>query len=163
MSATLPHSVIDGALRVLAAAGVANLMAPSHAGIGAILAFHRVHHAGPDEFSSQAISVAPEIFRRVLDVLVARDYTFVSMRGLLDVLAGRTATNGRVICLTFDDGFADTYTSAFPICREYAVPMTVYLVSGFIRREFPMWGMGLKQRSRQTTSWWSNSKASGCG
>ena len=143
MSATLQHSLIDGALRVMSAAGLANLIAPTHAGIGAILAFHRVHRAGRNEFSSQGISVAPEIFRRVLDVLVRGGYSFVSMSGLLDILAGRTARNGKVVCFTFDDGFADTYTSAFPICREYRVPMTVYLVSGFIRREFPMWGMGL--------------------
>src|SRR3979411_1123626 len=50
----------------------------------------------------------------------------------------------RFMCLTFDDGFVDTYTEAFPICRELGVPMTVYLVSGFVRREFPLWLFGLE-------------------
>lgn len=144
MSATLHHSLLNGALIAVSAAGVGNLMAPSHAGIGAILAFHRVYRPGRNEFSSQGISVAPERFRRVLEGLIGRGYTFVTMSGLLDVLAGRTAANSRTVCLTFDDGFADTYTSAFAICREYRVPMTVYLVSGFIKRDYPMWGMGLE-------------------
>ena len=144
MSATLHHSFLNGALLAISAAGVANLMAPTHAGIGAILAFHRVHRPGINEFSSQRLSVSPERFRRVLEGLIGRGYTFVSMSGLLDVLASRTAANSRIVCLTFDDGFADTYTSAFAICREYRVPMTVYLVSGFIKREYPMWGIGLE-------------------
>lgn len=144
MSTALPHFLLDGALRVVSAVGLAKLMAPSPAGIGAILAFHRIHQVGRDEFSSRAMSVAPETFRGILDRLIARGYNFVSMSELLDRMAGRTAANGRIVCLTFDDGFTDTYTSAFAICREYRVPMTVYLVSGFMKREFPMWGIGLE-------------------
>jgi peptidoglycan/xylan/chitin deacetylase (PgdA/CDA1 family) len=49
------------------------------------------------------------------------------------------------VCLTFDDGFVDTYGEAYAICREFGVPMTVYLVSGFMRREFPMWSFGLEK------------------
>lgn len=144
MSTTLPHFLLDGALRVVSAVGLANLMAPSHAGIGAILAFHRIHRVGREEFGSPAMSVAPETFRCILDTLIARGYKFVSMSELLERMAGRTTADGRVVCLTFDDGFADTYTSAFPICQEYRVPMTVYLVSGFMKREFPMWGIVLE-------------------
>lgn len=144
MPTTLPHFLLEGALRVISVAGLAKLMGPSFAGFGAILAFHRVHRPGAHEVGSQAISVPPETFRRVLDSLTTRNYRFVSMSGLIDILAGRTAANGRVVCLTFDDGFADTYTSAFAICRQYRVPMTVYLVSGFMKREFPMWGVCLE-------------------
>jgi peptidoglycan/xylan/chitin deacetylase (PgdA/CDA1 family) len=144
MSTTLPHFMVDSALQIASAMGLAHLMPPSHAGIGAILSFHRVHRVGRDEFGSRAMSVAPETFRGILDTLIARGYDFVSMSGLLDRLAGGLAANSRVVCLTFDDGFVDTYTSAFPICRACHVPMTVYLVSGFMKREFPMWGIGLE-------------------
>jgi peptidoglycan/xylan/chitin deacetylase (PgdA/CDA1 family) len=144
MSTPLRHFLLDGALRTLSAAGLANLMAPSHAGIGAILAFHRVHRVDHEELGSRAMSVAPETFRRILETLIGRGYNFVSMSGLLDRLSRRRAANGRLVCLTFDDGFEDTHSSAFSICREYGVPMTVYLVSGFINREFPMWGIGLE-------------------
>lgn len=140
----LPHFLLDGALRAASAVRLASLSPPSHAGLGAILAFHRIHRPGPYAFGSQALSVAPEDFRDILDTLIDRSYSFVSMSGLLDILAGRTAAKGRVVCLTFDDGFADTYTSAFPICRQYRLPMTVYLVSGFVKREFPMWGTCLE-------------------
>ena len=31
------------------------------------------------------------------------------------------------------------------MCRKFGVPMTVYLVSAFIRREFPMWALGVDE------------------
>jgi peptidoglycan/xylan/chitin deacetylase (PgdA/CDA1 family) len=88
------------------------------------------------------LSVDPLLFRRLLLSLIDRGYAFVTASGLLQRL-GRPADGRKVICLTFDDGFIDTYTAAFPICRELGVPMTVYLVSGFASRTFPMWGLGL--------------------
>ena len=34
-----------------------------------------------------------------------------------------------LVVLTFDDGYRDTYTTAFPILREHAMPFTVYLAT----------------------------------
>jgi peptidoglycan/xylan/chitin deacetylase (PgdA/CDA1 family) len=140
----LQQFLLDRLFGALSIAGVPKLVGRWQAGRGAILAFHRVHHAGDGEFGAHAISVPPEDFRNILETLTHRGYTFLSMSGLVDLLVGRNAITGPVVCLTFDDGFADTYTCAFPICREYRVPMTVYLVSGFVTGEFPMWGFGLE-------------------
>jgi peptidoglycan/xylan/chitin deacetylase (PgdA/CDA1 family) len=128
----------------LSASGLPWLMAKRHAGEGGILSFHRICRPGPYEFSSQALSVAPESFRRIVQTLIERGYRFLSMSALADRLRNPEPAPGRFICLTFDDGFVDNYTAAFPICRELSVPMTVYLVSSFVRREFPMWSFGLE-------------------
>jgi O-antigen/teichoic acid export membrane protein/peptidoglycan/xylan/chitin deacetylase (PgdA/CDA1 family) len=128
----------------LSASGLPRLMAKRHAGEGGILSFHRVYRPNRHEFSSQTLSVAPENFRRIVQTLIGRGYRFLSMSALASRLQNPEAAAGKFICLTFDDGFVDNYTEAFPICRELGVPMTVYLVSSFVRREFPMWSFGLE-------------------
>jgi peptidoglycan/xylan/chitin deacetylase (PgdA/CDA1 family) len=129
----------------LAASGLPRVMAGHNAGQGGILSFHRIYHPKPHEFGSQALSVAPDNFRRVVQTLIARDYFFLTMSALAERLRNPQPPPGKFVCLTFDDGFVDNYTEAFAICCELGVPMTVYLVSGFVRREFPMWGLGLEE------------------
>jgi peptidoglycan/xylan/chitin deacetylase (PgdA/CDA1 family) len=116
-----------------------------NAGQGGILSFHRIYRPKPQEFGFQALSVAPDSFRRVVQTLIDRDYCFLTMSALAERLRNPEPPPGKFVCLTFDDGFVDNYSEAFAICRELGVPMTVYLVSGFVRREFPMWGIGLEE------------------
>lgn len=36
------------------------------------------------------------------------------------------------ICVTFDDGWKDTFINAFPILRDLGIPATVYVVTGLL-------------------------------
>jgi hypothetical protein len=146
----LQQALIGAVLRSLSAAGVPRLVSKHYSGLGGILAFHRLYQPEAGEFGSFSTSVAPHTFCRIVETLIEQGYTFLSMSGLVEWLSGSRTVDGKFVCLTFDDGFADTYTSAFPICREYGVPMTVYLVSGVIRRDFPMWSFGLEKAIAKT-------------
>ncbi len=128
----------------LSASGLPGLVARHHAGQGAILSFHRVHRPDDDELLPKTLSVSPENFRSILQALLRKGYRFLSMGALVDRLQGADRRTDKFVCVTFDDGFVDNYTEAFPICRELGVPMTIYLVSSFVRREFPTWGFGLE-------------------
>src|SRR5262249_10581128 len=146
---SLPWDMKEGlyrsGLRLLAASGIPRLMTRYGAGQGAILSFHRICATGPHQFGSHSLAVTPEIFRRDIQALRERGYDFLTMSALADRLRDGGLARQKFVCLTFDDGFADTYTEAYPICRELGVPMTVYLVSAFVRREFPTWSFGLDE------------------
>jgi peptidoglycan/xylan/chitin deacetylase (PgdA/CDA1 family) len=43
------------------------------------------------------------------------------------------------VAFTFDDGWSDNHSVAFPITREYEVPLTVFLCPGLIDRKSPFW------------------------
>lgn len=44
----------------------------------------------------------------------------------------------RLVALTFDDGYEDTYTTAYPRLKEFGVPFTLYLATESIETGVPL-------------------------
>lgn len=98
-----------------------------------ILVYHRVVRevTGPDPFG---ICVTVPQFEYQMSYLRRRGYQSVSL-GDVECLLGanrRGLAPRRPIVITFDDGYIDTYTNAFPVLRMYGLDATVLLVSGRI-------------------------------
>lgn len=47
--------------------------------------------------------------------------------------------NAPTACITFDDGYANNFTTALPVLRRYGAPATVYLVTGLIGTDRRLW------------------------
>lgn len=77
----------------------------------------------------------PEVFARHIALLQAEGWEVVSLKSGLQTLDGGNAARRKVIALTFDDGFRDFYTAAFPILKQYGFGATVFLPTAFIGRE----------------------------
>lgn len=94
------------------------------------LVYHRVC---PDRESFRSTYVvSASDFRRQMEFLAGHNYEIVTLDALL---TGRPGSNGRPrILLTFDDGYLDNYTHAFPVLRELGLPAIVFLVADFSRR-----------------------------
>ncbi len=91
-----------------------------------IFCYHRVGTGGIPFFSS----LPPALFEAQIGFLRKR-YRIVS----LDELYRRLQDPGpaeQAVAITFDDGYRDTYTAAFPILRKYGVPATIFLTVGSI-------------------------------
>ena len=43
------------------------------------------------------------------------------------------------VVLTFDDGYINNYTCAFPILKKYNIPATIFVMTGFIDRTTYLW------------------------
>src|SRR5947209_1356908 len=53
------------------------------------------------------------------------------------------------LVLTFDDGYHDNYTHAFALARELRVPITIFLVPGYVESTYPFpWQEGKRLASR---------------
>lgn len=71
------------------------------------------------------IDISPARFEQQLQWL-ARSGRVVSLEQTLK------PTRGRAIAITFDDGYRDNLTVALPLLEKYNVPMTLFVVAGFL-------------------------------
>ena len=134
------------ALWSLSASHLPAVIAHRRAGIGSILTFHRICDVeGPFAFGSKALSVSPTTFRRVVNSLHVAGWDFVTMSEVETRIRATEPGARKFVCLTFDDGFDDTFNNAFPVCRTLGIPMVVYVTTGPMKRSFPMWWLGLEK------------------
>jgi peptidoglycan/xylan/chitin deacetylase (PgdA/CDA1 family) len=101
----------------------------------------------PDLPPYYKVNTAPSAFRRQMEFLALNNYQTISLRDLLYLLSNpslaplgpgggesvRTTLSRRPVVLTFDDGFHDFYTGAFPILQEHGFSATMFLPTAFIR------------------------------
>lgn len=101
-----------------------------------VLMYHSVSdrsEAGVAPYYRTATS--PKVFAEQMALLHAEGWETVSLRAGLDVLRGGKGTPKKVVALTFDDGFLDFCTTAFPVLRQYGFGATVYLPTAFIGKQ----------------------------
>lgn len=90
-----------------------------------VLVYHRVGEPPSDPYGQ---AVAPERFARQLDAVRSR-YHVLAVDDLLERLQGRDYRDGTV-AVTFDDGYADTLTQAYPLAAGLGVPIHVFVTAG---------------------------------
>ena len=66
--------------------------------------------------------------------LVDHGYHSITPDELYDFLAGRGTLPDRPVLITFDDGYEDNYTNAYPILKKYNLKATIFIVTGFVSK-----------------------------
>lgn len=99
-----------------------------------ILVYHYIRAATPGDQLGFKLSVTPSDFAAQMDWLAANGYHPITLGELDAYLSGARGLPARPIVLTFDDGYADFYTSALPVLLARDFRAVAYVVSGFIGR-----------------------------
>ncbi len=132
-------------LELLYFSGLAWLGAPATRGAGVILRFERVRPRRAARFQPlRSREITPKFLDRTIQALKRWKFDIVSM----DEVCRRAVTPampGRFACLTFDGGYRDLTTSAYPLLVEHGVPFTVYLPTAFPDGLGEAWWLGLEE------------------
>jgi peptidoglycan/xylan/chitin deacetylase (PgdA/CDA1 family) len=90
-----------------------------------ILAYHQIGDQGlPGQVSVQH-------FREHLDFLSA-GCRLVALSDGLQALQSRSPSQSPAVAITFDDGYRDNFTQAFPLILRYRTPATIFVATGLI-------------------------------
>lgn len=94
----------------------------------AILTYHRVSNKC-DDWSLNPLPV--ESFEEHLKFLT-NSYNIISLEDLVDMMIKKEPVTEKTLVLTFDDGYKDNYTNAYPLLQKYEIPATIFLTSKLI-------------------------------
>jgi peptidoglycan/xylan/chitin deacetylase (PgdA/CDA1 family) len=92
-----------------------------------ILYYHRVAEDIPP-----GQGVPPGVFRSQIEYLRQRRYQSIGFDDLADYFRTGRSLPVKPVIITFDDGYQDTFTQAYPILKTAGFNATVFMVSGFI-------------------------------
>ncbi len=91
-----------------------------------VLMYHRVTEGRGARYAKPLAEL-----RRELAWLRTQGYAIVTLRAVLDALAGGPALPDRPVLLTFDDGTEDARTLLHPLLRELRMPGVLFAVPGW--------------------------------
>ena len=117
-----------------------------------VLTFHRIGNAQETDYDSGVFSATVEQFDAIIAFLKGR-FHFATLEEAVR-LANGAAPRGDRVLLTFDDGYRDNYTLAYPILRSHGVSAAFFLPTAFVGTGLLPWWDAIafvvkKSRKRQ--------------
>jgi peptidoglycan/xylan/chitin deacetylase (PgdA/CDA1 family) len=98
-----------------------------------ILMYHSVSESAENGVAPYyRVTTSPERFARQLEWLREWGYTVVPLDDAIGGLSTGSLGSERRVVLTFDDGFRDFLTGAWPVIQRMAATATVFLPTSFI-------------------------------
>ena len=129
-------SRIDSLLRV-----AAPFIRPIYGGAGLILMFHRILPAEsrPRIGGHARLEITPEAMEQTIQYFARRKYDVYSPDDLHHFLTGAKKADKPFVLFTFDDGYVDNLTHAYPIFKKHNIPFTVNVSTCFPERTAILW------------------------
>jgi len=93
-----------------------------------ILMYHQIDVPAPKGSPWRGLTVHPRSFRRQMMWLHRLGYRGLSMRDVLPYVRGER--QGKVVGITFDDGFRNVFEHALPVLVDLGFTATNYIVAG---------------------------------
>lgn len=104
-----------------------------------VINYHRVANLEDFQDSFQPnISASPLGFDEQIQYLM-KWYQIISIDNLNDYLINKKPLPPHPVLITFDDGYLDNYTNAFPVLYKNKLPAIIFLASGYISSNLPFY------------------------
>jgi peptidoglycan/xylan/chitin deacetylase (PgdA/CDA1 family) len=81
-----------------------------------------------------------------------RAMTPVSLRDVVEAVRGERGLPPRAVAVTFDDGYLDNYTAAFPALKRHGIPATVFVSTAFVETGATFWWDQVFAMARATSA-----------
>lgn len=114
----LPHSLVALLFASPVGAWMWRLLSQQPRRWGRVITYHSVTELEVPYFEAQV-------------KMLKESYTVVSLEELVKGVQEGTLED-RCVAVTFDDGFLDNYTNAFPVLQRYGIPATFFVSTQFI-------------------------------
>jgi peptidoglycan/xylan/chitin deacetylase (PgdA/CDA1 family) len=98
-----------------------------------VLMYHSISDEKEKSHPYYHLNTSPAVFDAHMHYLHENNYSVINLQALENIF--NTKDSSKYVVITFDDGFYDFFTNAFPILNKYNFSATVFLPTGFIHNE----------------------------
>lgn len=99
-----------------------------------------MYHHVDERWQEWKLSVSPASFARQMEFLKAHRYKVLSLSEYVDILKNKKPIPKKSVVITFDDGYDNNFTEAFPVLKKMEFPATVFVqVDGVGRKGYMTW------------------------
>jgi peptidoglycan/xylan/chitin deacetylase (PgdA/CDA1 family) len=116
-----------------------------------ILNYHRIGNPASTAFDRGTFSCSLSRFRLHLETICER-FKVINLDRLAHIVAkGALPTKKPIAVITFDDGYADNYSLAFPLLKEFSFTAAFFLPTSFINADHIPWWDEIAWHVRQSS------------
>ncbi len=92
-----------------------------------ILCYHRIV-----DKPARYTNLQPAAFEAQMNYLAQHNFNVVPLGEIVDAMQYGTKLPKQTVALTFDDGYKDNYTVAYPILKQHKFPATLFIYPNYI-------------------------------
>jgi peptidoglycan/xylan/chitin deacetylase (PgdA/CDA1 family) len=101
-----------------------------------ILMYHSISdNIEPNIHPYYQTTTSPAVFSKHMQFLYESGYSVLRLKDAVSLLNSRNNNYHKAVVLTFDDGFSDFYSQAFPILQIFRFTCTVFLTTAFVENQ----------------------------
>ena len=101
--------------------------------------YHRIGDAQQCQFDRAVFSCSIKAFEQHIKE-ISENFIVINTVELHELIKNNKLTHNRYAIITFDDGYLDNFTNAYPILKKHKVPGVFYLVTDFLNEiSIPWW------------------------
>jgi peptidoglycan/xylan/chitin deacetylase (PgdA/CDA1 family) len=143
--AAIRQAILRAGLEALYFTGGHFWLRPLVGGVGVILTLHHVRPARDRAFHpNRLLEVTPKFLEAAIKRVRRTGLEPVSLDEMHRRLVDRDFRR-RFACFTFDDGYRDVLTFAYPVLKKHKVPFALYVATSFPDRLGELWWLTLEE------------------
>lgn len=118
-----------------------------------IIFYHYIeYNHDPKDTIRMHLTVTPYWLEKQLRFLRDNGYTTVDLNQVRAAIMGRKDLPPKPVVISFDDGYRDFYTDAYPLLKKYQAKATIYVISDFLDRPNYMFTWQLKEIATESAN-----------
>ena len=97
-----------------------------------ILAYHEICDLPKQIKCLHPYNVTPSAFNAQMEFLYSNNYSVMRLEEYISSLTQNRELPHKSVVITFDDGYRNSYTNAFPVLKRFNFPATMFLATDYI-------------------------------
>ncbi len=119
-----------------------------------IMMYHNVDYSDKPRMNL----VTPENFAKQMAYLHKHGYHVIAFSELVNSIREKKPLPQKSVVITFDDGYEDNYTNAFPVLKQYHFPAIIFIVTDVVSKPgFLTWEQ-IKEMEKSDISFGSHTR-----